>query len=58
MGGLSTGLAPKVRGRERVVVHVDSPAARWIGALALLSAVFWLVTQLSCALTPFFEKKP
>jgi lysylphosphatidylglycerol synthetase-like protein (DUF2156 family) len=44
MGGLSTGLAPKVRGRERVVVHVDSPAARWIGALALLSAVFWLVT--------------
>lgn len=29
--------------RERVVVHVDSPRARWIGALALLSMVCWLV---------------
>jgi lysylphosphatidylglycerol synthetase-like protein (DUF2156 family) len=44
MGESSTGLAPRVRGRERVVVHVDSPVARWIGALALLSAAFWLVT--------------
>jgi lysylphosphatidylglycerol synthetase-like protein (DUF2156 family) len=43
MGESSIGLAPRVRGRERVVVHVDSPAARWIGALALLSAAFWLV---------------
>jgi lysylphosphatidylglycerol synthetase-like protein (DUF2156 family) len=39
----SIDVFPRVRGRERVVVHVDSPAARWIGALALLSAAFWLV---------------
>ncbi len=28
--------------RERVVVHVDSPAARWISALAVLSLSGWL----------------
>jgi lysylphosphatidylglycerol synthetase-like protein (DUF2156 family) len=36
----------KVRARERVVVHVDSPAARWIGALAVLSMFCWLIVLL------------
>lgn len=36
-------VATRLRARERVVVHVDSPAARWIGALALLIAASWLV---------------
>jgi len=36
----------KVRARERVVVNVDSPAARWIGALAVLSVFCWLVVLL------------
>src|SRR4029079_4138170 len=31
-----------IRDRERVVVHVDSPAARWISALAVLSLSAWL----------------
>ena len=35
--------AAKVRVRERVVVKVDSHAARWIGALAVLSSCFWLL---------------
>jgi lysylphosphatidylglycerol synthetase-like protein (DUF2156 family) len=35
--------APSLRARERVVVHVDSPAARWIGALAVLTLFCWLV---------------
>jgi lysylphosphatidylglycerol synthetase-like protein (DUF2156 family) len=39
----SVDLVPGLRPGERVVVHVDSLAARWIGALALLSAVFWLI---------------
>ena len=30
------------KARERVVVHVDSPAARWISALAVLSLSGWL----------------
>lgn len=38
MNQLSTG----VQARERVVVHVDSPRARWIGALALVSTVGWI----------------
>jgi lysylphosphatidylglycerol synthetase-like protein (DUF2156 family) len=33
----------KVRARERVVVNVDGAAARWIGALAVLSLFCWLV---------------
>jgi lysylphosphatidylglycerol synthetase-like protein (DUF2156 family) len=37
----------KVRARERVVVHVDRPAARWIGALAVLSLFCWLVVLLA-----------
>ncbi|MBV8349253.1 MAG: DUF2156 domain-containing protein, partial [Mycolicibacterium sp.] len=36
----------KVRARERVVVNVDSPAARWIAALAVLSVFCWLVVLL------------
>ena len=34
--------ATGLRVRERVVVHVDSPAARWISALAVLSLSGWL----------------
>jgi lysylphosphatidylglycerol synthetase-like protein (DUF2156 family) len=40
-------LAPRLRGRERVVVHVDSPAARWVGALAVLSLFCWLILLLA-----------
>ena len=39
--------APGLRARERVVVHVDSPAARWIGALAVLSLFCWLIVLLT-----------
>jgi lysylphosphatidylglycerol synthetase-like protein (DUF2156 family) len=39
--------APRLRARERVVVHVDSPAARWIGALAVLSLFCWLIVLLA-----------
>jgi lysylphosphatidylglycerol synthetase-like protein (DUF2156 family) len=39
--------AVRLRARERVVVHVDSPAARWIGALAVLSVFCWLVLLLT-----------
>ncbi|WP_029115605.1 bifunctional lysylphosphatidylglycerol flippase/synthetase MprF [Mycobacterium sp. URHB0044] len=35
--------APRLRARERVVVHVHSPAARWISALAVLSLFCWLI---------------
>lgn len=37
----------RVRARERVVVEVDRPAARWIGALAVLSLFCWLVVLLA-----------
>ena len=37
----------KVRARERVVVDVDRPAARWIGSLAVLSLFCWLVVLLA-----------
>jgi len=40
-------VASRLRARERVVVHVDSPAARWVGALALLIAASWLVALLA-----------
>ena len=43
MSESSVNVAPRMRASERVVVHVDSPAARWIGALALLSAACWLI---------------
>lgn len=39
--------APRLRARERVVVHVDSPAARLIGALAVLSLFCWLIVLLA-----------
>jgi lysylphosphatidylglycerol synthetase-like protein (DUF2156 family) len=39
--------APRLRARERVVVHVDSPAARWIGAMAVLSLFCWLILLLT-----------
>jgi lysylphosphatidylglycerol synthetase-like protein (DUF2156 family) len=35
-------VAPRLRARERVVVHVDTLAARWVGGLGLLIAVSWL----------------
>jgi lysylphosphatidylglycerol synthetase-like protein (DUF2156 family) len=41
----SIGVAPTVRPGERVV-HVNSPAARWIGALALLGAACWLIAAI------------
>src|SRR5581483_6431814 len=37
----------KVPVRERVVVKVDGPAARWIGALGVLSVFCWLVVLLA-----------
>ncbi|ODR08428.1 hypothetical protein BHQ21_06380 [Mycobacterium sherrisii] len=43
----SVDLLPKLRARERVVVHVDSLAARCLGAFALLSATCWLVLILA-----------
>ena len=36
-------VATGLRARERVVVHVDSQAARWISALAVLSLSAWLL---------------
>jgi lysylphosphatidylglycerol synthetase-like protein (DUF2156 family) len=39
--------APRLRAGERVVVHVDSPAARWVGALAVLSLFCWLIVLLT-----------
>jgi len=42
--GSSIGIAPAaIHTSERVVVHVNSRAARWVGALALLSAACWLM---------------
>lgn len=40
-------VAAKPRTRERIVVHVDSLVARWIGALALLCAACWLIEILA-----------
>src|SRR6516164_5709808 len=47
MNGLPVDVAAKPRARERVVVHVDSLAARWIGALALFFAAGWLAVVLA-----------
>ncbi|OBG27243.1 bifunctional lysylphosphatidylglycerol flippase/synthetase MprF [Mycobacterium sp. 852002-51057_SCH5723018] len=47
MSGSPVDVAAKPRARERVVVHVDTVAARWIGALALLCAAGWLVVILA-----------
>lgn len=43
MSESSVGAAPGVGASERVVVHVNSPVARWIGALGLLSAACWFI---------------
>ena len=42
----SIGVAPAVRAGERAV-HVNSPAARWISALVLLSAACWLIPAIA-----------
>ncbi len=47
MSGSAADVATRHRARERVVVHMDSLAARWIGALALLCAAGWLVVILA-----------
>jgi lysylphosphatidylglycerol synthetase-like protein (DUF2156 family) len=39
----SIGIAPRLHASERVVVHVNTRVARWVGALALLSAACWLM---------------
>lgn len=41
-----SSVASRPRVGERVVVHVDSVAARWVGTLALLCAACWLTTVL------------
>lgn len=41
MNESSVDVAPRTA--ERVVVRVNSPAARWVGGLALLSAACWLI---------------
>jgi lysylphosphatidylglycerol synthetase-like protein (DUF2156 family) len=43
----SIGVVARGRGRERVVVAVNSPVARWIGALALFGAACWLIAVLA-----------
>jgi lysylphosphatidylglycerol synthetase-like protein (DUF2156 family) len=43
----SVEVAPRRRARERVVVHVDSLAARCVAALALLCAAVWLIAVLA-----------
>ena len=47
MNGPPVDVVPRLRARERVVVHVDSLVARCIGALALFSAACWLITILA-----------
>ena len=47
MNGPPVDVTAKFRARERVVVHVDSLAARWIGALALVCAAGWLIVILA-----------
>ena len=37
----------RVRARERVIVNVDSRAARWIGAVAVLMVFCWLLVVLA-----------
>jgi lysylphosphatidylglycerol synthetase-like protein (DUF2156 family) len=43
----SIRVAPEVRATERVVIRVNSKAARWIGALALFSAACWLIAAIA-----------
>jgi lysylphosphatidylglycerol synthetase-like protein (DUF2156 family) len=51
----SIGIAPEVRASQRVVVHVNSSAARWVGALALLSAACWLMKVIATGPTNRLE---
>lgn len=43
----SVDAVPRPHARERVVVHVDTPVARWVGAFALLCAACWLIALLT-----------
>jgi lysylphosphatidylglycerol synthetase-like protein (DUF2156 family) len=43
----SIGIASGDRAGERVVVDVHAPAARWVGALALLGAACWLMAVIA-----------
>ncbi|EUA12263.1 hypothetical protein I546_2271 [Mycobacterium kansasii 732] len=43
----SVDVAPRVRARERVVVHVDTFRARLVGALAVFCAACWLIALLA-----------
>jgi lysylphosphatidylglycerol synthetase-like protein (DUF2156 family) len=47
VNGPPVDVAPRLRARERVVVHVDSLVARCFGALALLCAACWLIAVLA-----------
>jgi lysylphosphatidylglycerol synthetase-like protein (DUF2156 family) len=47
MNGPPVDVPLRLRVRERVVVHVDSVVARWIGALALFCAACWLIVILA-----------
>jgi lysylphosphatidylglycerol synthetase-like protein (DUF2156 family) len=47
MNGPPVDVGLRLRARERVVVHVDSIAARWIGAVALFCAACWLMLILA-----------
>jgi lysylphosphatidylglycerol synthetase-like protein (DUF2156 family) len=47
VNGPPVDVAPRLRARERVVVHVDSLVARYFGALALLCAACWLIAVLA-----------
>jgi lysylphosphatidylglycerol synthetase-like protein (DUF2156 family) len=47
VNGPRVDVVPRLSARERVVVHVDSLAARCIGALALLCAASWLIVILA-----------
>ncbi|MDV3129236.1 phosphatidylglycerol lysyltransferase domain-containing protein [Mycobacterium sp. 21AC1] len=40
-------VAPRLPAGERVVIHVDSPAGRWICALAVFSGFCWLIVLLA-----------
>ncbi|BBX73682.1 DUF2156 domain-containing protein [Mycobacterium shinjukuense] len=43
----SVDVVPRVRARERVVVHVDSLRARCLGAVALFCVACWLIALLA-----------
>ena len=47
MNGPPVDVGMRLRARERVVVHVDSVAARCIGASALFCSAFWLIVILA-----------